>query len=202
VSQFVEECRREWKRLGVPDPVANEMAADLEADLQEAEAEGASAEEVLGSSAFDPQAFAASWAAERGVIQPAPVTGIRSRRRSRMPAAISVFALIAIIGAVLAIGASSSGRTRLALAPPFAAPGLRLEVPRWRLVTPAPPPTSAQVLAVDVNGSRADLRPIGLLLLVIVFVGIILSMLYWSPWANPRHWPRRHTSINEPPGYY
>ena len=34
MSQFVEECRREWKRLGVPDPVANEMAADLAADLK------------------------------------------------------------------------------------------------------------------------------------------------------------------------
>jgi hypothetical protein len=40
VSEFVDECRREWRRLGVPDPVANEMAADLTADLEEAEAEG------------------------------------------------------------------------------------------------------------------------------------------------------------------
>ena len=48
MNEFVEECRREWRRLGVPDPVANEMAADLAADLEEAEAEGCSAEEVLG----------------------------------------------------------------------------------------------------------------------------------------------------------
>jgi hypothetical protein len=48
VSEFVEECRREWRRLRVPDLVANEMAAYLAADLREAEAEGASAEEVLG----------------------------------------------------------------------------------------------------------------------------------------------------------
>ena len=33
MSEFVDECRREWHRLGVPDPVANEMAADLTADL-------------------------------------------------------------------------------------------------------------------------------------------------------------------------
>ena len=38
MNEFVEECRREWNRLGVPDPVANEMAAELEADLEEAEA--------------------------------------------------------------------------------------------------------------------------------------------------------------------
>src|SRR5579863_1303412 len=67
VNNFVDECRREWRRLGVPDPVANEMAADLTADLEEAEAEGGSPEDVLGNSAFDPRRFAAAWAAARGV---------------------------------------------------------------------------------------------------------------------------------------
>ena len=72
MSEFVEECRREWRRLGVPDPVANEMAADLSADLEEAEAEGGSPEDVLGNSAFDPRRFAAAWAVARGVTsQPA-----------------------------------------------------------------------------------------------------------------------------------
>ena len=60
MNPFVEECRREWKRLGVPDPVANEMAADLEVDLAEAEADGTSAEEVLGTGVFDAPAFAAA----------------------------------------------------------------------------------------------------------------------------------------------
>ena len=63
MSEFVEQCRQEWRRLGVPDPLADEMAADLASDLGEAEAEGVSAEELLGSSAFDPRSFAASWAA-------------------------------------------------------------------------------------------------------------------------------------------
>ena len=71
MSDFVEQCRNEWKRLGVPDPLAEEMAADLASDLREAEAEGVSTEELLGSSAFDPRSFAASWASERGII-PAP----------------------------------------------------------------------------------------------------------------------------------
>src|SRR5580700_2221841 len=70
VNEFVEECRREWRRLGVPDPIANEMAADLTADIEEAEAEGGSAEDVLGNSVFDPQRFAASWAVARGVTSP------------------------------------------------------------------------------------------------------------------------------------
>ena len=60
ISDFVEQCRQEWRRLGVPDPLADEMAADLASDLGEAEAEGVSAEELLGSSAFDPRSFAAS----------------------------------------------------------------------------------------------------------------------------------------------
>jgi hypothetical protein len=127
VSQFIEECRREWKRLRVPDPVANEMAADLEADLKEAEEEGASAEDVLGSGAFDPRAFAASWAAERGVIQ-APLPSVIVRpRRSLAPAAIAACAAIAIIGAVLALVASPAGVGRLAIAstvaPAFATGG-------------------------------------------------------------------------------
>jgi hypothetical protein len=50
MSTFVEECRREWKRLGVPDLMADEMATDLEADLAEAQADGVSAAEILGES--------------------------------------------------------------------------------------------------------------------------------------------------------
>ena len=57
MSQFVEECRREWRRLRVPSALADEMAEDLAADLREAEADGASEEEVLGSGASDPRAF-------------------------------------------------------------------------------------------------------------------------------------------------
>lgn len=57
---FVEQCRRELKRLRVPDPIAEEMAADLAADLKEAETEGVSAELVLGSGALDPRSFAAA----------------------------------------------------------------------------------------------------------------------------------------------
>ena len=72
MTDFVEQCRAEWRRLGVPDPLAEEMAADLATDLREAEAEGVSTEELLGSSAFDPRSFAATWAAERGIIPVPP----------------------------------------------------------------------------------------------------------------------------------
>ena len=49
---------------------------DLTIDIEEAEAEGGSAEDVLGSSLFDPRGFAAAWASARGVtaqsVAPAP----------------------------------------------------------------------------------------------------------------------------------
>ena len=80
-SDFVEQCRQEWSRLGVPDALAEEMAAELAADLKEAEADGISAEGLLGDSASDPRSFAASWAAERGVIADS------ARRRKRPPQA-------------------------------------------------------------------------------------------------------------------
>ena len=72
MSEFVEQCRAEWRRLGVADPLAEEMATDLASDLEEAEAEGVSAVEYLGRSLSDPRSFAASWAAERGIIPPPP----------------------------------------------------------------------------------------------------------------------------------
>src|SRR5215470_19451002 len=98
MSDFVEQCRREWRRLGVPDPLAEEMAADLASDLGEAEAEGVSAEELLGSSVFDPRSFAASWAAERGIIPERPSRG-KARRR---PLALVAFTALAAITAFVA----------------------------------------------------------------------------------------------------
>ncbi len=35
MSDFVEQCRTEWKRLGVRDSLAEEMAADLASDVRE-----------------------------------------------------------------------------------------------------------------------------------------------------------------------
>jgi len=113
VNSFLKKCRREWKRLHVPEAIANEMAADLEADLKEAEADGASLEEVLGTAVFDPPAFAASWAAERGVIPP-PATSSKSGLNGRTPFVIAgvTLALIAALGAGMVI-ASHVGATRL-----------------------------------------------------------------------------------------
>jgi len=100
MTDFVEQCRLEWKRLGVPDSLAEEMAADLASDLEAAEADGVSPEELLGASAFDPRAFAASWAAERGVI-PTPPGRRNARRRPLVLVAFTAVAALALIVAVL-----------------------------------------------------------------------------------------------------
>jgi hypothetical protein len=105
MTAYVEECRQEWKRLGVPDLLAEEMALDLEADLAEAEADGVSAAEMLGES--DPRRFAATWASERGLVtDPAP----RKRRRRWIWVAVGLalaFVFVAVLGLFAAVGVSS-----------------------------------------------------------------------------------------------
>jgi hypothetical protein len=96
MSDFVEQCRSEWKRLGVSDQIAEEMASDLAADLGAAEADGVSAEEFLGPSAFDPRPFAASWAAERGVV-PEPESKPNTRRRPRVLVAFTGLAALTLV---------------------------------------------------------------------------------------------------------
>jgi hypothetical protein len=119
-ERFVSECRQEWRRLGVGDAVANEMAAELAADLEEAAAEGISAPEVLGQAAFDPRAFASTWATERGVTRPHPT---RSRLLARPTKLVAVVALlVGIAGAGLAMlsyqsGATAAGSGQLGLVP-------------------------------------------------------------------------------------
>ena len=97
MNDFVEQCRAEWKRLGVPESTAEEMAADLALDIREAEAEGVPVEELLGS---DPRAFAATWATERGIVQ---TQGQASGRRGPLPlvAFTGLAAIVVIVAALL-----------------------------------------------------------------------------------------------------
>lgn len=187
--EFVEECRREWKHLGVPDPIANEMAADLTADIEEAEAEGGSAEDVLGTSLFDPRRFAAAWAGARGVTAPpAPVDPPTSLTRERhhwyRPAIVIALTgfgfLMALAAAALAVGRHSSAvaaPVRRILAVPGStrlfgpAPG----APSFRYVLPGPP------FAVQSSETLAILA-FALLLFAVVVLG--LAVLYWSPWSR------------------
>jgi hypothetical protein len=109
VIEFVEECRREWKRLGVPDPIANEMAVDLTADIEEAEAEGGSAEDVLGNSLFDPRRFAAAWASARGVVgSPASTDSLAPIPHDRHSLWRQVTAIaLAVVGVLVILAAAT-----------------------------------------------------------------------------------------------
>jgi hypothetical protein len=105
VSEFIDECRREWKRLRVPEQTADEMAQELAADLEEAKADGVPAGDVLGSGASDPRGFAAAWAVERGVTHPRWPT---TMRRSYLVLVVGVaVAVLAAVGAAIAISTSS-----------------------------------------------------------------------------------------------
>ena len=189
MTPFVEECLREWKRLGVPDPVANEMAADLAADLAEAEADGTSSEEVLGSGAFDARSFAASWAAERGIVPAARPTGApRRRRRWLMPALVASFALIALVGAVLAIKGSPAPTIQARVALPaaggplrvhFVGPGRIQVLPRLR------PGPGAILVPPSASAAVVNVRPIGIVLLIVGLIGAAISLWVWAPWRRP-----------------
>jgi len=110
MSDFVKQCRAEWKRLGVPESIAEEMAADLALDLREAEIEGVSVEELLGNSASDPRAFAATWATERGIVQThSQANG--SRGRLPLVAFTGLAAVVVIVAALLL----ASGEPKVAL---------------------------------------------------------------------------------------
>ena len=193
-----KQCLNEWKRLGVPDSIAGEMAADLAADLEEAEAEGASPEDVLGNGAFDPSAFAAAWAAERGVIERTLATrppGLMGR--SRQVAAIGTLALIlAVVGAALVIAASPSAPNRLAFAP-AADPALAASTGRvyalppaalWegrRVVTQYVPAPGVRIVAVDTEDSGIDGRTVGAVLLIVGLAGLVPATLFVL-WLGPR----------------
>jgi hypothetical protein len=169
MSEFLDACRREWRRLGVPDPVAAEMAAEIAADLEEAEGDGVPPEEVLGASVFDPAGFAAAWATERGVI-PAPPAPIRSGRRWAALAALVSFAAVTAIGAGIAVLAFH-GADVVAVA--------RAGSPRGFL-------SQVSGFSRPVGSPDADLRPVAVALLAVGLAGIALTAVLWSRNARGR----------------
>lgn len=189
MSEFIEECRREWKRLGVPDPIANEMAADLTADIEEAEAEGGSAEDVLGTSLFDPRRFAAAWAGARGVTAPpAPPDPfarlVRERRPWYRPAAVvaltAIGFLMTLAAAALVVGRQSSAEAA-SVHRVLTGPG------PTRVFGPAPglPPFGPFLHGPSLVVSGGG--PVYLMALALLLVGLVilgLAVLYWSPWSR------------------
>jgi hypothetical protein len=199
VNDFVGECRREWRRLGVPDPVANEMAADLRADLEEAAAEGATPEDVLGAGAFDACAFATAWAAERGVIHQRSGIAWRGRRRVGLPVAIAALAVVAIVGAVLVVVASQPDEATRELfpPPPVASEAITAVAPPRVAVSPDGGtiwvgPGNGTLVAVDADeGFSETARIVGSVLLGAALAAILLATLVWW-WRGSDRWPSGH----------
>jgi hypothetical protein len=173
MSNFVEQCRREWRRLGVPDPVAEEMAADLTTDLSEAETEGVSAQEFLGSSAFDPRSFAASWAAERGII-PEPPSRRDARRR---PLVLVAFAALAAITLIVAALLLATGEPRVVLATSRTTPP-HLQSPPAGSVLPGGP--GGGILHTSASA------PVEWILLFLAIVALGFAAWLWSSWGRSR----------------
>ena len=211
MDPFVEDCRKEWRRLGVPDEAAGEMAADLSADLDEARAEGVAPEEVLGNGIFDPRSFARSWATERGLV--APPGEARAHRRAPALAVAVVFAIVAAIGGGLVIGAHRGElRVRRVDAGPFIGPPFRecmatyFPRPPTDEVTPPGPEIPRQIvppgrcraliharaalggLAVQIGPSGGTSSGIGWILLAVGLLGAAISGVVW--WVTPGRWSR------------
>lgn len=198
MSEFVDECRREWHRLGVADPIANEMAADLTADLEEAEAEGGSPEDVLGNSAFDPRRFAAAWATSRGVVGTPTTCCLPHWRKHVVVATIAcVGALALLAGLVLVSGRSSRsvGIARQFFAGQFPNRSLRLGMPRMVF----PSPSNLPFIRVQIASANV-FHPLAWILLIVGMVGIVCfacAVLCWSRWfRSPRLSRRHHESSN------
>ena len=174
MNQFVDECRREWKRLNVPDAVANEMAAELEADLHDAEADGLSPEEVLGDGVFDPQSFAARWAAERGVIPPPAPPEARSHR-TLVAAVIGALAVVALFTGIAVLTARATKQVTIAY--PFRVAVHRLVLPGTKPPLPRVFFPPARPIPAGLVRSGLDLQPVGWILVAIGLAGIAASIL-------------------------
>ena len=186
MSQFVEECRKEWNRLHVPEAAANEMATDLEADLAEAQADGVSPEEVLGNGYFDARSFAASWATARGVAGPSPRFPETMRLRTlALVGSILFFLAAGAAGLAILVGRHVGSVSAAAVA-------MRHSVPR-----PVP--------GIFVNphqfgfmGQAGPVEAAGWVLLVAGIVGLGVTVLLWRPWARHRNGPQFDHNVGLP----
>jgi hypothetical protein len=175
MSRFVEECQKEWNRLGVSQATANEMAADLEVDLAEAEADGVSPEEVLGNGYFDARAFAAEWARARGVVNPNAHMQLRVRHAPLRPLTLAlsavVFGAVAALGLLMLVGEHSSSVSLAVVAVQHAvarpAPGFFLRPGRF-----------------GPSGPGAPFTALGLLLFTSGLVGAGVSLWFWRARAT------------------
>jgi len=168
MSEFVEACRKEWSRLGVSEMVSNEMAADLEADLAEARADGVSPEEVLGNGIFDPTAFAASWAVARGIVGASARARPATRRRTwALAMAALVSAAAAMVGLLVLVVRPMGSVSVAAAAFHRPLPGIFVTPQRIFAVHPD------HVLAL-----------VGGVLFIAALVGLGVTFWLWRSWST------------------
>ncbi|MCZ3389163.1 MAG: hypothetical protein LH645_08600 [Actinomycetia bacterium] len=67
MDDVLRRCRKTWRRLGVSTDATASMTDELRGDLQSARADGITAMTMVGG---DPDGFARSWAASRGLVRP------------------------------------------------------------------------------------------------------------------------------------
>jgi hypothetical protein len=151
------------------------MAADLEADLAEARADGVSPEEVLGNGYFDAECFAASWAIARGVVSVTP------RDRNTIRIRSLVLALGALLGAVVA-GAGFLILVR----PRFGSQAIAAAAPVGRRFSRPPPSIFVNPHQFLFSGPGSAVDPLGWVLLIAGLIGLVATLWFWRPWSSHR----------------
>ena len=99
---FVEECQREWERLGVPPSVADDLTARLEAEI-EAAGDGVVPASIEGHSTYDVQAFAGTWARTRPAARPRLQYTGGGGKRLTLRSGVLALVVLFTIGAVAAV---------------------------------------------------------------------------------------------------
>ena len=82
VDDAIHTATETWRRLGVEQATADEMAEELAADLAAASADGRSVADYMGG---DVEALATSWADERGLVPARQHLKETPSRRPRAP---------------------------------------------------------------------------------------------------------------------
>jgi PASTA domain len=100
VNEFVEECRREWDRLGLAPAVVDDLAAQLETELEDA-GEPMPAR-IRGHSAADPRALAVALARERPLRRPR-LDYSGAGQRAGLRTGVLVLLVLFAIGGVAAV---------------------------------------------------------------------------------------------------
>ncbi|MGW8975979.1 hypothetical protein [Streptomyces platensis] len=86
VDDAIHTATETWRRLGVEQATADEMAEELAADLAAASADGRSVADYMGG---DVEALATSWADERGLVPVRPYlkeTAVAAAQGATLPA--------------------------------------------------------------------------------------------------------------------